>query len=206
MPNAKRSGYSRTVFLRGVYVTIEAVNCGPISLAKNRVKANVRAFFLPAAFGKFNFKMIQRCGYCELRPWNVFNLLKHKAHKLTRNYCRLCDNERRKLEQWRVAKISIDVITEKLGRHRSTIFRELKRNRFQDIIVPHITGYFFMVAKMKSATRRAKDCKLSRSTLKFSFWIVKNNDSRTRSIMDSLIGDQTCSKSQRPSFVYRAKL
>ena len=83
---------------------------------------------------------------------------------MTRTYSQLSDDERRKLEQWRVAKISIDVIAEKLGRHRSTIFRELKRNRFQDIIMPHITGYFFMVAKMKSATRRAKDCKLIRHT------------------------------------------
>lgn len=83
---------------------------------------------------------------------------------MTRTYSQLSDDERRKLEQWRIAKIGIDVIAEKLGRHRSTIFRELKRNRFQDIIMPHITGYFFMVAKMKSATRRAKDCKLIRHT------------------------------------------
>ncbi len=83
---------------------------------------------------------------------------------MTRTYSQLSGDERRKLEQWRVAKISIDVIAEKLGRHRSTIFRELKRNRFQDIIMPHITGYFFMVAKMKSATRPTKDCKLIRHT------------------------------------------
>ncbi len=83
---------------------------------------------------------------------------------MTRTYSQLSDDERRKLEQCRVAKIGIDVIAEKLGRQRLTIFRELKRNRFQDIIMPHITSYFFMVAKMKSATRRAEDCKLVRHT------------------------------------------
>ena len=81
---------------------------------------------------------------------------------MKRTYSQLNDDERRKLEQWRVAKISVDVIAEKLSRHRSTIFRELKRNHFQDHIMPHVTGYFFMVAKMKSATRRAKDRKLIR--------------------------------------------
>ncbi|WP_175499078.1 helix-turn-helix domain-containing protein [Phyllobacterium sp. CL33Tsu] len=39
-------------------------------------------------------------------------------------------DERRKIERWRSAKISVDIIVEKLGRHRSTIFRELKRNAF----------------------------------------------------------------------------
>ena len=49
---------------------------------------------------------------------------------MKRTYSHLSDEERRKLEQWRHAKVSPDVIAEKLGRHRSTIFRELKRNRF----------------------------------------------------------------------------
>ena len=54
------------------------------------------------------------------------------------------------------------MIAEKLGRHRSTIFRELKRNRFQDEAMPKVTGYYWMVAKAKAAVRRAKERKLIR--------------------------------------------
>ena len=38
----------------------------------------------------------------------------------------LSDEERRKLELWRQAKVSPDVIAEKLVLHRSTIYRKLK--------------------------------------------------------------------------------
>ena len=42
---------------------------------------------------------------------------------MKRSCSHLSDEERWKLEQWRPAKINPDVIAEKLGRHRSTIFR-----------------------------------------------------------------------------------
>ena len=74
----------------------------------------------------------------------------------------LSDEERRKLELWRQAKISPDVMAERLGRHRSTIFRELKRNHFRDEAMPKVVGYYWMVAKMKAAIRRAKERKLIR--------------------------------------------
>ena len=73
---------------------------------------------------------------------------------MKRTYSHLDDEERRKLEQWRHAKISPDVIAEKLGRHRSTIFRELKRNRFRDEAMPRVAGYYWMVARMKAVVRR----------------------------------------------------
>lgn len=45
-------------------------------------------------------------------------------------------DERRRIARWRAAGLSVEVIAEKLGRHRSTIFRELKRNTFVDKSVP----------------------------------------------------------------------
>lgn len=42
-----------------------------------------------------------------------------------RAYSQIDLDERRKIERWHAAKVSVDVIAEKLGRHRSTIFREL---------------------------------------------------------------------------------
>ena len=49
---------------------------------------------------------------------------------MKRTYSHIDLVERRKIDRWRSAKLSVDVIAEKLGRHRSTIFRELKRNQF----------------------------------------------------------------------------
>ncbi|WP_210529860.1 IS30 family transposase [Rubellimicrobium arenae] len=81
---------------------------------------------------------------------------------MKRTYSQLNDEERRKLELWRQAKVSPDVIAERLGRHRSTIYRELKRNHFRDEAMPKVVGYFWMVAKMKATLRRAKERKLIR--------------------------------------------
>ncbi len=50
--------------------------------------------------------------------------------------------ERRKIARWRMAGISVEIIAEKLGRHRSTIFRELKRNMFVDKLIPDLNGYY----------------------------------------------------------------
>ena len=44
---------------------------------------------------------------------------------MKRTYSQIDMDERRKIARWRMAGISVDVIAEKLGRHRSTIFREL---------------------------------------------------------------------------------
>jgi IS30 family transposase len=54
---------------------------------------------------------------------------------MKRTYSRIDMDERRKIARWRTAGISVDVIAEKLGRHRSTIFRELRRNVFEDAAV-----------------------------------------------------------------------
>jgi hypothetical protein len=63
-----------------------------------------------------------------------------------RTYSQIDLDERRKIERWHAAKISVDVIAEKLGRHRSTIFRELKRNKFADPEMRQLDGYYCLSA------------------------------------------------------------
>ena len=81
---------------------------------------------------------------------------------MKRPYKQLSLEERRKIETWRAAKISVDVIAERLGRDRSAIFRELRRNHFKDADMPKVVGYFGVVASMKALSRRQKDRKLMR--------------------------------------------
>ena len=71
---------------------------------------------------------------------------------MKRTCSHLSDEERRKLERWRSAKVSPGVIAERLGRHRSTVFRE--RNRFRDEAMPKVAGTYWMVTRMKAAVRR----------------------------------------------------
>lgn len=75
-------------------------------------------------------------------------------------YSQISLEERLKIERWRHVKVSIDEIAAKLGRHRSTIFRELKRNHFQDISMPKVVGYFAMAANLATQSRRSKKRKL----------------------------------------------
>ena len=77
-------------------------------------------------------------------------------------YKQLSLEERRKIETWRATKVSVDVIAERLGRNRSTIFRDLRRNYFKDVDMPKVVGYFGVVASMKALLRRQKDRKLMR--------------------------------------------
>ncbi len=71
-------------------------------------------------------------------------------------------NERRKIARWRTAGISVDVIAKKLHRHRSTIFRELRRNTFEDREMPDLNGYYCVMANDMARERRAKLRKLAR--------------------------------------------
>ncbi|MGO6855847.1 helix-turn-helix domain-containing protein, partial [Rhizobium beringeri] len=70
-------------------------------------------------------------------------------------------DERRKIARWRTAGISVEIIAEKLGRHRSTIFRELKRNTFVDKLIPDLNGYYCVTAHDMACERRAKLRKLA---------------------------------------------
>lgn len=83
---------------------------------------------------------------------------------MKRPYKQLNLEERRKIEKWRAAKISVDMIAERLGRGRSIIFQELRCNHFTDAERPKVVGYFGVVASMKALSRRQKDRKLMRHT------------------------------------------
>ncbi|RZS76903.1 homeodomain-containing protein [Phyllobacterium myrsinacearum] len=88
----------------------------------------------------------------------MYGLVRH-------TYSQITLDERRKIERWRAAKISVDIIAEKLGRHRSTISSELKRNTFDDPEMRELTGYYGLVADTKSKDRRYNLRKLMRRPL-----------------------------------------
>jgi IS30 family transposase len=77
-------------------------------------------------------------------------------------YSQIDMDERRRIARWRAAGLSATVIAEKLGRHRSTIFRELKRNAFEDPQMPELSGYYCVTANEMARERRAKLRKLAR--------------------------------------------
>lgn len=71
-------------------------------------------------------------------------------------------DERRKIARWRMAGLSVGIIAEKLGRHRSTVFREIKRNTFVDEVAPDLNGYYCVTAHDLARGRRTKLQKLAR--------------------------------------------
>ncbi len=75
-------------------------------------------------------------------------------------YSQLTLEERRKIERWRHARVSVDEIAKTLNRHRSTIFRELRRNHFSDQELPDVKGYFAVAAQTFSSNRRTQQQKL----------------------------------------------
>lgn len=60
---------------------------------------------------------------------------------MNRTYSHIDIDERRKIARWRMAGLTVGIIAEKLGRHRSTNFREIRRNMFIDEVVPDLNGY-----------------------------------------------------------------
>ncbi|MEI4472998.1 IS30 family transposase [Frigidibacter sp. MR17.24] len=71
-------------------------------------------------------------------------------------------DERRKIARWREAKVPATEIAARLGRHRSTIFRELRRNHFHDAELRHISGYYAANAQAMAEAQRANQRKLIR--------------------------------------------
>ena len=70
--------------------------------------------------------------------------------------------ERRAIEDMLNAKMSVDKIAAEVGRHRSTVYREIKRNRFVDDELPNLNGYYGMNAQRSAVERRARRRKLVR--------------------------------------------
>ncbi|MET3614381.1 IS30 family transposase, partial [Rhizobium aquaticum] len=77
-------------------------------------------------------------------------------------YSHLTLADRRQIERWRLMKMSATEIAERLGRHRSTVFRELRRNRHNDVEIPELTGYWCVVAQKLALGRRFRHRKLVR--------------------------------------------
>jgi IS30 family transposase len=77
-------------------------------------------------------------------------------------YSQLTFPDRRQLHQLVERKVPIGEIARLLGRHRSTIYRELKRNTFHDREFPEYSGYYSGIADDISKERRRRLCKLRR--------------------------------------------
>ncbi|MET3615693.1 IS30 family transposase, partial [Rhizobium aquaticum] len=77
-------------------------------------------------------------------------------------YSHLTLADRRQIERWRLMKMSATEIAERLGRHRSTVFRELRRNRHHDVEIPELTGYWCVLAQKLALGRRFRHRKLVR--------------------------------------------
>ncbi|OWK24894.1 hypothetical protein AJ87_16975 [Rhizobium yanglingense] len=80
---------------------------------------------------------------------------------MKRTYSQIDIDERRKIARWRTAGISVDIIPENLGRHRSTNFHELRRNVFDDRQYPELSGSFCVSPNEIARERRAKPRKLA---------------------------------------------
>ena len=70
--------------------------------------------------------------------------------------------ERRVIEDMLNAKISVREIARELGRHVSTVYRDIKRNGYTDEELPELNGYYGFVAQKAANQRRARRRKLSR--------------------------------------------
>ncbi|TDW16229.1 helix-turn-helix protein [Rhizobium azibense] len=75
-------------------------------------------------------------------------------------YLQLTLSDRRRLYQMKERPVG--EIARQLGRHRSTIYRELKRNTFHDREFPEYSGYFGTIADDISKERRRRLRKLTR--------------------------------------------
>ena len=70
--------------------------------------------------------------------------------------------ERRAIEDMQNAKVPVGRIAAEIGRHRSTIYREIRRNGFTDDELPYLSGYFGVTAQRSAEARRARRRKLVR--------------------------------------------
>ncbi len=77
-------------------------------------------------------------------------------------YAHLDLEERQKLARWREAKLPMKEIALRLGRAPSTLYREMRRNRFMDDEIPELSGYYGMTAQRAYEKRRAIHRKLVR--------------------------------------------
>ena len=78
-------------------------------------------------------------------------------------YTQLSLQERRRIEDWWLAKVLVAEMARVLKRHKSTIFRESKRNFWaDDTFRKKYAGYFGMAAHQRTQQRRSTQSKLIR--------------------------------------------
>jgi len=70
--------------------------------------------------------------------------------------------ERRKIEEMFAAKVPVSKIAAEIGRHRSTIYREIKRNSYVDEELPYLNDYYGVTAQRYASARRSRRRKLIR--------------------------------------------
>lgn len=70
-------------------------------------------------------------------------------------YPHLSLEERRNIAKWREGKMPVAEIADRLCRAASTIYRELKRNWYQDAELPNLSGYHAVSAQDLYERRRA---------------------------------------------------
>ncbi len=70
--------------------------------------------------------------------------------------------ERRAIEDMLNAKMPVREIAAEIGRHVSTIYRDIKRNGYTDEELPELNGYYGVVAQRSATQRRARRRKLVR--------------------------------------------
>jgi IS30 family transposase len=81
---------------------------------------------------------------------------------MSRCYTQITLADRRRLHQLITAKVSINEMARLLGRHRSTIYREIRRNTFHDRELPDYDGYYSTLADDLALERRCRLRKLRR--------------------------------------------
>ena len=79
---------------------------------------------------------------------------------MSRFYNHLSLDERRKIYNWMDEKVSVSEIARRLGRHRSTIFREIRRNTFFCDDDKSLSGYSHVTAQHIYVSRRRKQQKI----------------------------------------------
>jgi IS30 family transposase len=81
---------------------------------------------------------------------------------MSRCYTQITLADRRRLHQLVAARVPVNEMARQLGRHRSTIYREIKRNTFHDRELSEYDGYYSTVAQDISNERRRRLRKLRR--------------------------------------------
>lgn len=77
-------------------------------------------------------------------------------------YRQLSEDDRRRIDRLLGQRHSVGEIARIVGRHRSTVYREIRRNRFVDHQWPDLNGYYYATAGKLARGRRARLARLVR--------------------------------------------